>query len=107
VNTSTYRVHSGSGDFNWKIGFVSRGVIPIAIQHVPVSVVSINGINPMLDTKAVYDGSYLLSRKIHVITRQNDLAGSIRFHNLFIIPKGQQALAEAGYLPLLRKRKSM
>jgi len=91
---------AGSGDFNWKIGFVSRRVIPIAIQHVPVSVVSINGINPMLDTKAVYDGSYLLSRKIHVITRQNDSPAVSDFTIYLLSQNGQQALAEAGYLPL-------
>ena len=64
---------TGSGDFTYKIGFVLRRVIPVALQHVPASVVSINGIDPMKDTQSIYDGSYLLSRKIYIITRQDCL----------------------------------
>jgi ABC-type phosphate transport system substrate-binding protein len=91
---------SGSGDFAFKIGFVSRRVIPVALQHCPIDVVSIDGINPMTDSQAVYDGTYLLSRKIEIITRQNCSPATQQFVNYLLSTAGQQTLSNAGYLPL-------
>lgn len=91
---------SSSGDFPFKIGFFSRRVIPIALQHCPIDVVSIDGINPMEDTQAIYNGTYVLSRKIEVITRQNASLATQQFVNYLLSQSGQQTLKNAGYLPL-------
>jgi len=90
----------GTGDFSYKIELASRRVIPIALQHVPIKVVSINGINPLLNTQAVYDGSYPLSRKIYLISRQNCSKATSEFIDFLLSAKGQQTLTQIGYLPI-------
>ena len=89
-----------SGDFPYKLGFASRRVIPLAMQNVPIDVVSINGVNPLTDTQAIYDGTYPLSREIHVITRSNCSLSTTQFVDYLLSGQGQQALVNAGYLPL-------
>lgn len=93
----------GAGDFAYKLGFVSRRVIPIALQNVPINVVSIDGIDPMNNTQAIYDGSYLLSRKIHLISQENPSPATEHLINYLISADGQQVLKDIGYLPLPQK----
>jgi hypothetical protein len=90
----------GSGDFAYKIGFVSRRVIPVAMEHVPIKVISIDGIDPMQDTQAIYNGTYPLSRKIYLVTRENCSQAATQFVNFMLSAEGQQALTQAGYLPV-------
>jgi hypothetical protein len=91
---------AGSGDFTYKIGFVSRRVIPVALQHIPISVVSIDGIDPIQNTQAIYNGTYLLSRKIHVITSADCSTTVMNFIDFLLSQSGQQLLINTGYLPL-------
>jgi len=88
----------GSGDFAFKIGFMSRRVIPIALQHVPIKVVSINGFDPMNDKGAIYDGRYPLGRKIYVITRQDCSSAVFDFVHFLLSEEGQTTIKDAGYL---------
>jgi len=97
---SGYPYNKGSADFPYKLSFASRRVIPLAMQNVPISVVSINGINPLTDTQAVYNGTYPLSREIHVVTRSDCSLSTSQFVNYLLSNQGQQALANAGYLPV-------
>lgn len=90
----------GTGDFTYKIGIASRRVIPIALQHVPIKVVSINGIDPLQNTQAIYDGSYPLSRKIYLISSENCSKATSAFINFLLSTKGQQTLSQIGYLPV-------
>ena len=61
----------GQQPFNPIVSIASRMVTQIALQHVGAAVVSINGINPVTDIDAVYNGTYPLSRKIYLISRKN------------------------------------
>lgn len=91
---------AGSGDFTYKIGAVSRRVIPVAMQHVPIKVISINGIDPLEDTEAIYNGKYPFSRKIHIVTRTDCPASVSQLKSYLLSPAGQKALVNAGYLSL-------
>lgn len=91
---------AGTGDFAYKIEIASRRVIPIALQHVPIKVVSINGINPLLNTQAIYNGSYPLSRKIYLISSENCSKATTEFIDFLLSAKGQQTLTQIGYLPI-------
>jgi len=90
----------GSGSFVFKIGFASRRVMTIAPQHIPVKVLSIDGINPIDNTQAIYDGTYPLSRQIHLLVRQDSSAETIKLVDYLQSDAGQKLIAQAGYLPL-------
>ncbi len=90
----------GTSDFQFKIEFASRRVIPIAMQHIPIQVVSINSINPMTDITSVYSGSYPFSRKIHLVTRQNPSSDVDSIISSLLTPEGQDLLENIGFLPL-------
>ena len=87
--------------FVFKLGFASRRVMTIAPRHVPVSVVSIDGINPMTDTQSIYDGTYKFSRKIHLLIRDNSPDSVIKLAEFLQSSSGQQLITNAGYLPLV------
>ncbi len=92
---------SGTGSsFSFKLGFASLRTSQIAMNHIPVRVVSINGIDPTQDAAAVYDGSYALSRQIHLITSAEPSSGVTRLIDFLLSAEGQALIAEAGYLPL-------
>jgi ABC-type phosphate transport system substrate-binding protein len=91
----------GSGDFPFKLEYTSRRVIPVAEQHVSISVISINDIDPMQNTQAIYDGQYPFSRKIHILTRPNCTLATSKFVNFLLSPDGQKVLTSANYLPIL------
>jgi phosphate transport system permease protein len=88
----------GTSDFQFKIEFASRRVIPIAMQHIPIQVVSINSINPMTDITSVYSGSYPFSRKIHLVTRQNPSSDVDSIISSLLTPEGQDLLENIGFL---------
>jgi ABC-type phosphate transport system substrate-binding protein len=73
----------------------------IAPSHVPVSVLSINEINPMTDTKSIYDGTYKFSRKIYLLTRQNSTSSVVKLADFLQSPAGQKLVTNAGYLPII------
>jgi hypothetical protein len=90
----------GQQPFNPIISIASRMVTQIALQHVGAAVVSINGINPVTDIDAIYNGTYPLSRKIYLISRKNLSPDAQKFENYLLSADGQNALANAGLLPL-------
>lgn len=93
-------VSIGKEPFDPIISFASRMVTQTALQHIGVAVVTINGINPVTDTEAIYNGTYPLSRKIYLVTRKNVSPAAQAFENYLLSPDGQNALASAGLLPL-------
>ena len=96
-----YSTQYGPQDFNFKLGFASRRIMTIASQHVPVRVVSVDGINPLESPQAVYDGTYKFSRKIHVLTRENSPETAVKLTDYLQSAAGQKLITDAGYLPLI------
>ncbi|MBN1368446.1 MAG: hypothetical protein JW967_11030 [Dehalococcoidales bacterium] len=86
--------------FEFKLGFASRRVTQTALLHTSATVVSVSGINPVDDITAIYNGTYPLSRKIHLLTRQKISPPADRFREYILSQDGQQAMASAGFLPL-------
>jgi hypothetical protein len=100
-NQSYYPSTNSSQNFEFELGFASRAVMTIAPQHDPVSVVSVDGINPITDPQSIYDGTYKFSRKIYLLTRQNSSGSVSELVNYLQSPSGQKLIADAGYLPLV------
>jgi len=88
-------------NFVFKLGFASRRVMTVASQHVPVSVVSIDGINPMKDSQSIYNGTYKFSRKIHLLLRDDSPDSVVNLAKFLQSPSGQKLITDVGYLPLL------
>jgi ABC-type phosphate transport system substrate-binding protein len=95
---------NGSQNFVFKLGFASRRVMTIAPQHVPVSVVSVNGINPMTNPQSIYDGTYKFSRKIYLLIRQNSPGSAVKLADFLQSPSGQKLITDAGYLPIVESK---
>jgi ABC-type phosphate transport system substrate-binding protein len=93
---------SASPNFIFKLGFASRRVMTIAPQHDAVSVVSVDGINPLENPQSVYDGSYKFSRKIHLLIRNDSPASAMNLVNFLQSQAGQKLIANAGYLPIIK-----
>jgi hypothetical protein len=91
---------AGGGDFAYLLTFASRRVTQIAMQHIPVKVVAIDGVDPLANPESVYDGTYPLARKIHLLLPQNGSQAANSFKDYLLSPAGQKALTEIGYLPL-------
>ena len=100
-NGTNYSTVDGVQNFAFKLGFASRRVMTIAPQHVPVTIIPINGINPLTDPQSIYDGTYPLTREIHVLVRDNGPANATQLVKYLQSNAGQQMLAAAGYLPLI------
>ena len=73
----------------------------VASQHVPVSVVSIDGINPMKDSQSIYNGTYKFSRKIHLLIRDDSPDSVVNLAKFLQSPSGQKLITDVGYLPIL------
>lgn len=95
---------NGSQNFVFKLGFASRRVMTIAPQHVPVSVVSVDGINPMTNPQSIYDGTYKFSRKIYLLIRQNSAESVVKLANFLQSSAGQKLITDAGYLPIVESK---
>jgi ABC-type phosphate transport system substrate-binding protein len=63
-------------------------------------VLAIDGIDPAENAAAVYDGSYALSRRIHLIIPDEPSAEASQLAAFLLSPQGQALIAQAGYLPL-------
>jgi hypothetical protein len=88
-------------DFDFYVLPVSRRVTMRALQyHFKVRAIAIDGIDPITDAQSIYGGSYLLSRKIHVLTRKSAPAAAQSFVQFLLSPGGQQLIAQAYFLPL-------
>jgi ABC-type phosphate transport system substrate-binding protein len=73
----------------------------IAPQHVPVSIITIDGVNPLTNPQSVYDGTYPFTRQIHILVRDNAPANANQLVKYLQSDAGQQMLAADGYLPLI------
>jgi uncharacterized protein YceK len=91
---------AGTADFPFKIGLASRRVMLVAPKHVPVRALSIDGIDPIENTQSIYNGTYPLSRKIHLLTRDTASLKTAELVNFLKSDEGQQLITEAGYLPI-------
>jgi ABC-type phosphate transport system substrate-binding protein len=98
---TAYSSEYGAQDFPFKLAFASRRVMTIAPLHVPLKVLPIDGIDPLANPAAVYDGSYKLTRKIHFLVRQNSAGDVLKLAQFLQSSDGQKMLAGAGYLPLI------
>jgi hypothetical protein len=87
-------------DFTFKLGFASLRTGIIAMRNIPVRVLAIDGIDPVENVSAVYDGSYLLSREIHILTRENPSSPATEMVQYLLSAEGQALIENAGYLPL-------
>ena len=98
---SQYQI-AATGDFVFKIGFSSLRTAKLAVKNLSVNVVSIDGVDPVATPQSVYDGTYPLSRKIHLLTGENcsETDGLAEF---LLSPEGQKVVQDAGYLPLPAK----
>ncbi|MGD1118419.1 MAG: substrate-binding domain-containing protein [Dehalococcoidales bacterium] len=99
-NGTQYSQDPQISDFPFKLAFASRRAMTVAPDHVPVKVVSIDGVDPLKNPQSVYDGSYPFSRKIHLLTRQNSSNDVNKLADFLRSAAGQQLLSKAGYLPL-------
>jgi len=99
-NNVMYSQQQQKSDFLFKLAFASRRAMTVAPQHIPVNVVSIDGIDPLKNSQSIYDGSYPFSRKIHLLTRQNGPDRATKLADFLLSGAGQQLIAGAGYLPL-------
>jgi hypothetical protein len=98
LGSNYFATKFGPQKYAFKLGFASRQVMTIAPQHIPVRVLSVDGINPMTDTQSIYDGTYKFSQKIHLLIRDNDPVPET-LANYLLSTAGQKIIANAGYLP--------
>jgi hypothetical protein len=87
---------------NYFIAEISRRNTIRAIQHgFAVNALKIDGIDPLGDPQAIYDGSYAFSRKIHLVASMNNLSPTTKsFIRRMLSPEGQAMLAQLEFLPL-------
>ncbi len=89
----------GTQDFPFKIGFTSRRVLNLARQNgLPVKAININGINPVTEIQAIYDGTYPLSRKIYVVTPLTPSPNAEMLVKFLLAEEGQKLFADNGLL---------
>ena len=93
----TYRSISSQSQY---LGFASRRVTLLALGHAPVKVIAINGIDPIENTQAIYNGTYPLRRKIHLLTADNASGQVKNFVQYILSEEGQKVVENAGFLPL-------
>jgi hypothetical protein len=87
--------------FEFYILQASRRVTVRALQHgFFLKALSIEGIDPLSDPAVIYKGTYPLSRKIHIITRQPVTPDAQKFIDFLISQQGQALISSAQFLPL-------
>ena len=95
----------GSEQFGYQMAVLSRRVTIKAIEHgFRLRALAIDGIDPVQDPAVIYDGTYPMPRKIHLLTRTNASPDASALAALLLSPEGQQAVAASGFLPLAPAR---
>jgi hypothetical protein len=98
--SASYSTEYGTSDFAFKMGFASRRVMTIAPRHIPVKVLTIDGINPLEQPESVADGSYKLARKIHLLIKENASPEANSLAGYLQSAAGQANLRELGFIPV-------
>jgi hypothetical protein len=79
----------------------SRQVTERALQHgFSLRALSIDGVDPMGDDRAIYRGDYPLARKISLVVKKPVSANAEKFIQYLLSPAGQKAIKQASFLPL-------
>jgi hypothetical protein len=80
---------------------VSRQVAVRALQHeFAIRVLSVDGVDPLSDPQVIYDGTYPLSRKIHVLAKRPYSADVEKMIQYLLSAQGQMQIEQASFLPL-------
>ncbi len=93
----------GSTNFVFQLFYASRSISGQAKQNLPIEVMAVDGIDPLNNPGAIYDGSYLLSREIHLLTRQEASSEAEDLVDYLLSESGQKLLTDNGFLPLTQK----
>ena len=92
---------NSSYPFSFFLRQASRRITVRAIQHgFFLKALRIEGIDPLVDPKVIYDGSYPFSRRIHIISHNPASPQVQKLIQYLLSPQGQKLIAEAEYLPL-------
>lgn len=87
--------------FPFSVSALSRRVVLKAIAHgFALRVVAVDGIDPSQDTSSIYSGTYPLSRRIHVLTREPPSPDATAFVWALLSDAGQNLIEKYGLLPL-------
>jgi ABC-type phosphate transport system substrate-binding protein len=92
------------GSYKFLLGFASRQVTEIALKHVQVKVLPIDGINPLTDINSIYNGNYPFGRKIHLLLPDNNSTEETQLATFLQSSQWQILIASIGYLPASPKR---
>jgi ABC-type phosphate transport system substrate-binding protein len=72
-----------------------------ALQHgFSLRAISIDGVDPLADPKAIYDGTYPLGRKIYLLARQPLSENAGKVIEYLLSDQGQKGIENASYLSL-------
>jgi hypothetical protein len=95
----------GNDQFPYQLAVLSRRITAKAIDHgFRLRALEIDGIDPVAKPATIYDGTYSLSRKIHLLMRPDAPPHAQALAAFLLSPDGQQAVAAAGFLPLVPDR---
>jgi len=87
--------------FTFTLELASRKITLSALDHgFAIHPISIDGMDPLDNPSDIYDGSYPLSRKIHLMLSGQFSRGGYLLSNFLQSPQGQALLEKAHYLPL-------
>ena len=87
--------------FDFFIRQASRRVTLRAMQHgFLLKALGIEGINPLVDPKLIYNNVYPLSRKIYIVTTQPVTPDAKKFIDYLLSQPGQKLIAAEEFLPL-------
>jgi hypothetical protein len=79
----------------------SRDVVVRALEHeFSINALRIEGIDPLADPQAIYDESYPLSRRIHILTQESTPEATTALLQYLLSPAGQAKIAGIKFLPL-------
>jgi hypothetical protein len=79
----------------------SRNVIVRALEHgFSIMALSINGTEPLSDPQVIYDGTYQLGKRIHILTVDPPPAPAEALVQYLLSTAGQAKIAEIKLLPL-------
>lgn len=91
----------GGSSFEFRISICSFRVAKIAPKHIPVRVLAVEGVDPVVHPATLYSGSYPLTRKIYVLTREGAPPEVEALAHHLTSAEGQRLVEKAGHLPAI------